>query len=112
MKLTSKNKIIKCGAVFTLLVSAVATAKDTLPQNKPGYEKTRDLGVKAPEGADIPFDGTMESIQNNWEMWPKKEMPISWTIEKSPTDDGKVLMTNGGKRWGTMDLITKKKYKK
>jgi transcription elongation factor Elf1 len=25
MKLTSKNKIIKCGAVFTLLVSAVAT---------------------------------------------------------------------------------------
>lgn len=111
MKLTSKNKIIKCGAVFTLLVSAVATAEDTLPQNKPGYDKVKDLGVKAPKGADTLFDGTMKSIEGNWLMWPKKEMPISWTIEKSPTDDGKVLMTNGGKRWGTMDLITKKKYK-
>ncbi len=69
MKLTSKNKIIKCGAVFTLLVSAVATAEDTLPQNKPGYDKVKDLGVKAPKGADTLFDGTMKSIEGNWLMF-------------------------------------------
>lgn len=106
-----KNTFIKYSAIVAIIGSVTANAKDVLPQDKPGYEESRDLGVKAPEGADIPFVGTMKSIEENWEMWPKKEMPISWTIEKSPTDDGKVLMTNGGKRWGTMDLITKKKYK-
>ena len=111
MKLTTKHKIVKYCAVFTLTGCAIATAQNTLPENKPGYDKTKDLGVKAPEGADIPFDGTMKSIEENWEMWPKKEMAISWSIVKSPTDDTKVLMTNGGKRWGTVDLITKKKYK-
>jgi len=29
---------------------------------------------------------------------------------KSPTDDSMVLMTNGGKSWGTHDLVSKKKY--
>jgi len=111
MKLTTKNRIIKYSALFTLLGSAVATAENILPQNKPGYDKTRDLGVKIPVGADILFDGTMKSIEKNWQMWPKKEMPITWSIVKSPTDDAKVLMTNGGKKWGTHDLITKKKYK-
>ena len=37
-------------------------------------------------------------------------MPITWSLVDSPTGGGKVLMTNGGKRWGTHDLVTKKKY--
>ena len=111
MKSTTRNRIMKYCAVSTLIGSAVATAENTLPQNKPGYDKAKDLGVKAPKDADTPFDGTIKSIEANWEMWPKKEMPITWSIVKSPTDDTKVLMTNGGKKWGTHDLITKKKYK-
>lgn len=107
----SKTSILKYCASFALLTSATLYAQGVLPQDKPGYDATKDLGVKAPEGADIPFDGTMKSVEENWEMWPKKETPISWSIVKSPTDDTQVLMTNGGKRWGTMDLITKKKYK-
>lgn len=80
------------------------------PEDKPGYDKTKDLGVKAPEGADVPFDGTMASVEKNWQMWPKADMPITWKIVDSPTGDGKVLMTDGGKSWGTHDLVTKKKY--
>ena len=77
---------------------------------KPKYDKSKDLGVAAPEGADILFDGTQESIDKNWQMWPKADMAVTWKLVDSPTDDTKVLMTDGGKKWGTHDLVTKKKY--
>ncbi|MFT6178848.1 MAG: hypothetical protein ACJAQT_001455 [Akkermansiaceae bacterium] len=37
----------------------------------------KDLGVEVPGGADLPFDGTMKSVKENWERWPKKDMDIS-----------------------------------
>ncbi len=74
------------------------------------YDKTKDVGAPPPKGADVPFDGTKKSIKENWEMWPKADMPITWSLVASPTGDGNALMTNGGKRWGTHDLVTKKKY--
>jgi len=80
------------------------------PEKKPGYDKTKDVGCAAPAGADIPFDGTEKSIKDNWEMWPKKDMEITWSLMESPTGGAKTLMTNGGKKWGTHDLVTKKKY--
>ena len=98
-------------SLFVLMHSAWAEEKAPKPEDKPGYDKTKDAGAKAPEGADILFDGTQKSIDANWVMWPKKDMKITWSLVKSPTDDGKVLMTNGGKSWGTHDLVTKKKYK-
>ena len=85
-------------------------AKDEAKE-KPAYDKTKDLGVAPPESADILFDGTWESVEKNWQMWPKPNMDITWELVDSPTDDTKVLMTNGGKKWGTHDLVTKKKYK-
>ena len=94
-------------AAFTL--SGVA-ANAKAPEEQAGYDKTKDLGVDAPEGADTPFDGSMESVSKNWTMWPKEDMPITWKVVKSPTDESQVLMTNGGKKWGTHDLVTKKKY--
>ena len=97
-------------AVFVIIQSAAAEPKKTRPEDKPGYDKTKDVGAKAPAGADMLFDGTQKSVDENWEMWPKKDMKITWSLVKSPTDDSKVLMTNGGKRWGTHDLVTKKKY--
>ena len=79
-------------------------------EGRNGYEKTKDVGVKAPQGAAILFDGTMQSVKENWEMWPQKDMDITWTIMDNPAGKGKTLMTNGGRRWGTHDLVTKKKY--
>ena len=99
------KQLISFCAAFSL-IGALASAKT--PEEQKGYDKSKDLGVKAPAGADTPFDGTMDSIKKNFEMWPKKAMDITWKIVKSPTDDSKVLMTDGGKKWGTHDLITKK----
>jgi len=94
-------------AMFSLFTSAVAQEKQT-PESKPGYEKAKDVGASAP---DVPFDGTMKSVKANWRMWPKPKMPITWKLVESPTGgDAKVLMTDGGKKWGTHDLVTKKKY--
>jgi hypothetical protein len=97
-------------AISLLSFPAGTRAQDRAPEKRPGYDAAKDLGVKAPEGAHVPFDGTLESIEENWEMWPQPEMPITWSVVDSPTGEGKVLMTNGGKSWGTHDLVTKHKY--
>ena len=97
-------------AVVVCVCSSLAAAEKEAPEKKQGYDKSKDIGAVAPKGADVPFDGTQASIETNWEMWPKADMPITWSLVESPTDDGKVLMTNGGKSWGTHDLVTKKKY--
>jgi hypothetical protein len=109
MTIGNTQRIIAFCAALSL--TGVAFGEKTTPEAQPGYDKSKDLEVKAPDGADLPFDGTMKSVKENWQMWPKKDMPITWEIVKSPTDDSKVLMTNGGKKWGTHDLVTKKKYR-
>ena len=91
-------------------LSSTFAFAQTKPEEKPGYDRSKDLGTPAPEGADIPFDGTMESVTANWQMWPQADMAITWSLVDDPVDGGKVLMTDGGKRWGTHDLVTKKKY--
>jgi hypothetical protein len=107
---TKTETLIVVLVLLTPISSAVAAPTETRPEDKPGYDKTKDLGVKAPQDATLLFDGTQKSIDDHWEMWPKEDMEITWSLVKSPTDDSMVLMTNGGKRWGTHDLVTKKKY--
>ena len=80
------------------------------PEDQAGYDKSKDVGLKAPANAEILFDGTMESVKKNFVMWPKPDMDITWKIMDDPKGDGKTLMPNGGKKWGTHDLVTKKKY--
>ena len=70
MKLTNTKQLISFCAAFSL-IGAVANAKK--PEEQAGYDKSKDLGVKAPDGADTPFDGTMKSVKKNWEMWPKSD---------------------------------------
>ena len=80
------------------------------PEEQSGYDKTKDVGLKAPKEAEVLFDGSMKSVKKNWEMWPKKDMEITWEIMDNPNGDGKTLMSAGGKSWGSHDLVTKKKY--
>lgn len=94
--------------VLSLLVSLTTAGEK--PENKEGYDKSKDVGLKPPAKAELLFDGTMESVKKNWEMWPKPDMEISWKIMDNPAGEGKTLMPYGGKRWGTHDLVTKKKY--
>ena len=94
-----------------LLTSSVLAEDDSKkPENRAGYDRTKDVGAKAPAQADRPFDGTIDSIRSDWQMWPQADMAITWSIVDNPAGEGKVLMTNGGQRWGTHDLVTKKKY--
>ena len=67
------------------------------PEEQSGYDKNKDVGLKAPKGAEILVDGTIESVRKNWEMWPKKDMDITWKIVDNPNGKGKTLMTDGGK---------------
>jgi len=110
MRLNQMTRLVAFLSVFALIATAAIAAEKIKPEDKPGYDKTKDIGAEAPQDADVPFDGTEESVKENWQMWPQADMPITWSVVDSPNGDGKVLMTNGGKRWGTHDLVTKKKY--
>ena len=104
------RRLVGVLALLTVFAISATAAEKKPPEEKPGYDAKKDVGAAAPQGADIPFDGTKESIEQNWQMWPKADMPITWSLVESPTGGAKVLMTNGGKSWGTHDLVTKKKY--
>jgi hypothetical protein len=110
MNFQRTNRLLALLAMTACLGSAAAAPQKIKPEDKPGYDKTKDVGTPAPDGADVPFDGTMESLEKNWQMWPKADMAITWSLADDPSGGGKVLMTNGGKSWGTHDLVTKKKY--
>ena len=89
----------------------VSIAKGVMPENKAGYDKSKDVGLLAPKSADLLFDGTQKSIDENWGMWPKADMAITWKLIDGIDGKGKVLKTDGAKKWGTHDLVSKKKYK-
>ena len=110
------NVVIVFGLALTLAAVAAAQTPPVIPYKvirTVPHTSTYTSGLafeRGSKGADVLFDGTKKSIDDHWEMWPKKDMKITWSLVKSPGVDGKVLMTNGGKRWGTHDLVTKKKY--
>ena len=91
----------------TTCLCSLAVSGQQSPQ-KPAYDMSKDVGLQPPPHADILFDGTQQSIVDNWEMWPQRTMAITWSLVDNPIGGDKVLMTNGGKKWGTHDLVTKK----
>ncbi len=107
MSTAAPTRIISLITIFTLAGFLHAGKK---PEEQKGYDKSKDVGLKAPAEAEVLFDGTMDSVRKKWVMWPKEDMEITWKIMDNPNGKGKTLMTDGGKRWGTHDLVTKKKY--
>jgi hypothetical protein len=77
------------------------------------------VGSSPPSGALIMFDGTRQSMDANWTYWegPRlaAEMPIKWTIEEDPVDDGGVMNSNdpagAGGKYGAADIVTKEKFR-
>jgi len=76
------------------------------------------VGAKAPEGAEVFFDGTEEMLHKNWEYWegPRfaAEMPIKWEIKNDPIDEGTAVSSDDpaatGGKYGAADIVTKKKF--
>jgi hypothetical protein len=77
------------------------------------------LGAKAPAKATVLFDGSYESLHENWIYWegPRfaAQMPIKWEIVKDPVDKGTVMSSNDpavvDHKYGSADIVTKKEYR-
>ena len=77
------------------------------------------VGTSAPSDAKVLFDGTKQSLHMNWTYWdgPRlaAELPIKWTIEDDPVDDGTVMNSNdaaaSGGLYGAADIVSQQKFK-
>lgn len=77
------------------------------------------VGARPPEGAEVLFDGTRESLDRNWTYWEgpgfASSLPIKWKIVEDPVDEGTVLLTHdpaaAGGRYGAADIVTKKEFR-
>ncbi len=95
-------------SIIALLISA------TLPiKNKTG------VGTKAPKNSEIIFDGSRKMLDTKWTYWEgprfSSELPLKWEIINDPIDKGTVVNSNDpnakGGKYGTADMVTKKKYR-
>ncbi|WP_411029982.1 DUF1080 domain-containing protein [Spongiimicrobium sp. 3-5] len=85
------------------------------------YVARKDIGVgaKAPEKAEILFDGSREMLDEKWIYWEgprfSSELPIKWEIISDPVDKGTVVSSKDpyalGGNYGTADIVTKRKYR-
>lgn len=99
---------------FTLLAFLITIFTLPIPS------ANADVGVSAKpiEGATIIFDGTREMLDDKWTYWEgprySSSLPVKWKIVDDPVDKGSAMMTYdpvaAGGKFGTADLVTKKKY--
>jgi hypothetical protein len=98
---------------FVFLVLMILTGMFSASYSQVG------VGVKVPDGAEILFDGSRESLHENWTYWegPRlaAEMPIKWKIVDDPVDEGSAMNSNdpaaAGGKYGSADIVTKNKYR-
>lgn len=81
-------------------------------------EKT-GVGTKAPQKAEVLFDGSRQMLDGKWTYWDgprfSSALPMKWIIQDDPVDNGSIVNSNDpaaeGGKYGTADIVTKKKYK-
>ncbi|MCA9004053.1 MAG: DUF1080 domain-containing protein [Planctomycetaceae bacterium] len=77
------------------------------------------LGAKPPTDAEILLDGSREMLDQKWTYWEgprfSSSLPIKWKVVDDPIDAGTVVMSDdpaaAGGKYGTADIVTKKKYR-
>ena len=82
-------------------------------------KKEIGVGTKAPENAEVIFDGSRKMLDEKWTYWegPRfaSELPIKWKIVDDPAGEGTVVNSNDpsakGGKYGTADIVTKNKYR-
>lgn len=78
----------------------------------------KGVGAEPPEDAFVLFDGSKESLHENWTYWegPRlaAEMPIKWKIVKDPQGPGTAVNTNdtaaSNGLYGAADIVSKRKF--
>lgn len=97
--------------VFLFLVLVMLCTQSVIAQT--------GVGTAPPEGATVLFDGTSETLHENWEYWegPRfaAEMPIKWEIVDDPAGEGTVVSSKdpsaAGGLYGAADIVTKLKFR-
>jgi len=105
-----KNYFLSLSIILSLIV---VTGGCFHPKNKVG------VGVKAPKSAEVLFDGSRKMLDEKWTYWegPRfaAELPLKWEIVDDPVDKGTAVNSNDpsavGGKYGTADMVTKKKYR-
>jgi hypothetical protein len=77
------------------------------------------VGAAPIKGAEVIFDGTRKMLDEKWTYWKgprfSSSLPVKWKIVDDPIDKGTVMQTDDpaakGGKYGTADLVTKKKYR-
>ena len=79
------------------------------------------VGVGAPpsEGAEVILDGSRALLDDKWTYWEgprfSSSLPIKWQVVTDPVDTGTAIASNdptaAGGKYGTADIVTKKKYR-
>ncbi len=77
------------------------------------------VGTPAPEKAKVLFDGSRETLDENWTYWegPRlaAELPIKWQIVDDPIDEGTAVSSKdsaaAGGLYGAADIVTKEKFR-
>ena len=82
-------------------------------------DKHVGVGATPVTDATVLIDGTRKTLDEKWTYWegPRfaSSLPIKWKIVEDPVDGGTVVMSDdpaaAGGRYGSADIVTKKKYR-
>ena len=110
----SSTKEVADGSAEAAMEKVEDGAKATMTEMREGT----GVGTTAPEGATLLFDGTEESLHNNWRYWEEgprfaAEMPIKWQVKNDkwgPSLSTKDEAAAGG-LYGAADIVTKEVYR-
>ena len=78
------------------------------------------VGAAAVKGAELILDGSRKLLDEKWTYWKgprfSSSLPIKWKVVDDPVDAGKTAIQTDdpaarGGRYGTADIVTKKKYR-
>ncbi|WP_259014603.1 3-keto-disaccharide hydrolase [Emticicia fluvialis] len=105
-----KRNIYK-GLVNSLALLSVAVGA--------AHAQQKGVGVKAPAGAVVYFDGSRKMLDDKWTYWEgprlSATLPIKWYIVNDPAGKGTVLNTNdpagAGGKYGAADIVTKDTFR-
>ena len=97
----------------------IATAISISPSNLPAADNI-GVGAAAVKGAELILDGSRKLLDEKWTYWKgprfSSSLPIKWKVVDDPVDAGKTAIQTDdpaakGGRYGTADIVTKKKYR-
>lgn len=113
-----------CHVLAVLLSVGILQAAEKAPKaksvaKKSAQQKHIGVGASPMKGAEVLIDGSREMLDEKWTYWegPRfaSALPIKWKIVDDPVDEGTAVMTDdpvaAGGKYGTADIVTKKKYR-